>query len=223
MPAEQRSDWRVSLCALTAAGVWLYLALFTLSGIPVIRAAWAWDQWVNLEGAMRMLAGQRIYVDFFQYTLPGTEYFYLLFFKIWGARAWIPNAVLLMAGVACFWMSAAICRRLLSGWSVFLPGTLFLIMLLADALRTLDRQKVKYILWDTDLDHPVPSDAPTDHLGPLREYLHRHYALITSFDYCQFEAECQVFERNDLTYGARAPEPLRSARQAATDAQGSTR
>ena len=78
-----------------------------------------------------MLAGRRIYVDFFQYTLPGTEYFYLLFFKIWGVRAWIPSAVLLLTGLAWFAMSAAICRRLLPGWSVFLPGTFSLILLLA--------------------------------------------------------------------------------------------
>jgi hypothetical protein len=126
-----RLDWRVSLSALIAAGVWLYLVLFTLAGIPVIRLTWVHDQWVNLEGAMRMLAGQRIYIDFFQYTLPGTEYFYLLFFKIWGVRAWIPNAVLLLTGLASFAMSTATCRRLLSGWSVFLPSTFFLIMLLA--------------------------------------------------------------------------------------------
>lgn len=62
------------------------------------------------------------------------------------------------------------------------------------AIAGLEQGQVKYVLWDTDLDHPVASDAPTDHLGPLRDYLHQHYRETTRFD-CQFSGECVALER----------------------------
>ena len=127
----QQGKWRVAAFAVVAAAGWLYCALFVLPATPLIRTTWAYDQWVNLEGAMRMLGGQRIYIDFFQFTLPGTELLYLTMFKVWGVRAWIPNAILLMVGVASFWIGLAVSRRIVCGSVSLLPTALFLPIFLA--------------------------------------------------------------------------------------------
>ncbi|MGO9450682.1 MAG: hypothetical protein ACLQDV_06485 [Candidatus Binataceae bacterium] len=124
-------DTRLAAALTIAAAAWLYCAQFVLPATPFIRLTWAYDEWVNLEGAMRMLAGQRIYIDFFQYTLPGTEIVYLAMFKLWGVRAWIPNAMLLVVGTIYFWIAITVSRRILSGWASVLPAVLFLPIFLA--------------------------------------------------------------------------------------------
>jgi nucleoside recognition membrane protein YjiH len=52
------------------------------------------DVSVYLLNAARML-NEAIYKDFFQFTTPGTELAYLALFRLFGARAWVPNAMLL--------------------------------------------------------------------------------------------------------------------------------
>lgn len=44
------------------------------------------DVSVHLLNAARILDGETIYRDFFQFTLPGTELVYLALFKLTGPR-----------------------------------------------------------------------------------------------------------------------------------------
>ncbi len=67
-----------------------------------------------------------IYRDFFQFTLPGTQVFYLLLFKLFGVRAWIPSATWVLLGIGLAWTCVVISKQLLSGVSVYLPSLLFL-------------------------------------------------------------------------------------------------
>jgi len=76
--------------------------------------------------AKRMLEGQVIYRDFHQFTLPGTEVFYLGLFRFFGARNWIPNAMLIILGLGLAWLTTLISKNVMCGWAVFLPGALFL-------------------------------------------------------------------------------------------------
>ncbi len=49
----------------------------------------------------------------------------------------------------------------------------------ADAMEGLEIHHVRLVLWQTALDlPPVPA---TDHLAPLRTYIHQHYRLVRSF------------------------------------------
>lgn len=100
---------------LTAAAVsaYLYLQNFVLPVVPVLQRD---DQITFIVNAARMLHGEMIYSDFFQYTPPGTDLVYLGLFKIFGVRAWIASAVVLSLGIAafciCYWAAVRVMPRL---------------------------------------------------------------------------------------------------------------
>lgn len=101
----------------------LYLNLFILPRLPIFLPE---DAQIYLMNATRMLEGQIMYRDFFQITPPGTELVYFALFKLFGARAWILNAVLIFLGLGFAWLSVGIAKKVMSGKKVFLPGLLFL-------------------------------------------------------------------------------------------------
>ncbi len=106
-----------------ASALALFLLLFVLPMTPLLIDG---DQAINLHGAARMVAGEAMYRDFFQYTLPGTELLYAAVMKLVGVRAWIPNATLLAVGVAMMWLARVISRRMLSSAAALLPGLLYI-------------------------------------------------------------------------------------------------
>ncbi len=93
---------------------------------PAVPVAPANDAALYMENAVRMLHGEVIYRDFFQFTPPGTECVYWFLFRIFGIRAWIGDAVLVLLGTGLAWLSLAISRKILKGRMAFLPGVLFL-------------------------------------------------------------------------------------------------
>jgi hypothetical protein len=101
----------------------LYLDAFILPHTPIYQGdttpIWLLD-------ATKMLEGQVMYRDFFEFTLPGTQVFFLLLFKWFGVRAWIPSATWVVLGISLAWMCVVISKQLLSGALVYLPGLLFL-------------------------------------------------------------------------------------------------
>jgi len=109
---------------LILAAAFLYLDLFVLPATPIFVDDS--DQLLHLHNATRMLDGQMIYRDFFQFVLPGTELVYLALFKLFGVRAWIPNVMLALLGLSLTWLCVFISRKLLSGSTAYLPGLLFL-------------------------------------------------------------------------------------------------
>jgi hypothetical protein len=104
--------------------VFLYLNLFVVPNTPIYVPGG--DQVIYLENAAKMLQGQVLYKDFFQFTPPGTEVVYLVLFKMFGLRMWIPKAVLIVLGAGLFCASVSVSRPLLRGISAYLPGLLFL-------------------------------------------------------------------------------------------------
>jgi len=108
---------------LVGTTAFLYLLLFVPPATPVYLPG---DVSVYQLNAMRMLDGQVIYRDFFQFTLPGTELVYFMLFKLFGIRTWIANAMLLALGFSLAWLSITISKRIMNGWATILPGLLFL-------------------------------------------------------------------------------------------------
>jgi hypothetical protein len=111
---------------LILAAAFLYLDLFVLPATPIFVDDS--DQLLHLHNATRMLDGQMIYRDFFQFTFPGTELVYLALFKLFGVGAWIPNVMLALLGLGLTWLCVFISRKLLSGLTAYLPGLLFLLL-----------------------------------------------------------------------------------------------
>ena len=123
-PLFNGSQWMIPVVLLSA--LFLYLQVFILPATP--RAATG-DQAIYLHHAVRMLEGEMIYRDYDHFTLPGTDVVYVALFKLFGVRAWIPQAMLIVLGASTVYLIIFISRKLLSGTSVFLPGLLFITLL----------------------------------------------------------------------------------------------
>lgn len=116
----------LSAIAVAIASTYLYFNLFTAAGVP--REVGFDDDKVFLGEAMRLLRGERMYRDFFEFYVPGTDVFYALVMRIFGVRAWIPNVCLLPMGITFVWLSIIISRRLILGAAAVLPGLMFLVL-----------------------------------------------------------------------------------------------
>ena len=66
-----------------------------------------------------------IYRDYNHFTLPGTDLLYMTLFKVFGVRAWIPQAMLIVLGTSMLALLFFISRKLITGTSYLLPGLLF--------------------------------------------------------------------------------------------------
>jgi hypothetical protein len=122
---DQKRDDAVAAFVTVCCAVFLYADAFRLPWTP--RAAFG-DQAIYLFDATRMFDGQVIYRNFDHFTFPGTSGFYFILFRIFGVQAWIPQAMLVVVGTLTAWLSFRICRKLMTGPSVFLPGLAFLIL-----------------------------------------------------------------------------------------------
>jgi hypothetical protein len=107
---------------LLACGIFLYLQVFVLPATPHVAIG---DQAIYLHHAVRMLEGEMIYRDYDHFTLPGTDVVYMTLFKLFGVRAWIPQAMLMVLGTSMLALVSFISRRLIIGMSYLLPGLLF--------------------------------------------------------------------------------------------------
>ncbi len=114
---------RLALALLLALS-YLYFLLFVPLRTPIDVGIG--DDRLFLEEAQRILAGQAIYRDFFEFYFPGADLFYALLFRIFGVRAWIPNVCLLGLGMGFVWTGIVLSRKLVGGASAILPGLLFL-------------------------------------------------------------------------------------------------
>ena len=120
-PEFQPKTWIVPVILL-GSGIFLYLQLFVFPATP--RAAIG-DQAIYLHDATRMLDGQLIYRDYDHFTLPGTDVVYAALFKVFGVRAWIPQAMLVLLGTSTVWLIIVISEKLMSGTTAYLPALLF--------------------------------------------------------------------------------------------------
>jgi hypothetical protein len=111
---------------LIGAPLYLYLNLFAFPNIPFHLDG---DQTFFWTYALRMLHGERIYRDFFQFTPPGTDLFFLTLFKFLGPRLWVMNAAVLVLGMALCWICFSIAAQLMDdGQAIF---AVFLVLVLA--------------------------------------------------------------------------------------------
>ena len=124
-PSKDRSGL-LTVSVLLGGFIFLYLSLFRLPAIPIPYLQG--DSATYLFNASRMLHGQVIYRDFFEFTPPATEVFYFILFKIFGNRAWVPNATLILLGLSTAYLMIVIARKVISGKAAYLPAALFLVV-----------------------------------------------------------------------------------------------
>ena len=121
-PRPERKPWIVG-GVLAASAVFLFLQTFILPAVPLIANG---DQGIHLSLAARWMDGELIYRDYDHFPFPGTDLLYFVMFKLFGVRAWIAPAMLIVMGVSITWLSIRISGKIMTGPNVFLPGLLFL-------------------------------------------------------------------------------------------------
>ncbi|HEX8925416.1 MAG TPA: hypothetical protein VF786_06460, partial [Terriglobales bacterium] len=128
-PAIPR-DWQMAVvCAIAA--LFLYLGLFRWPLVPF----WSWgDQSIFLLHAERMLHGEVLYRDLFQFNMPGTECLFYILFRIFGVRLVIAPLTILVAGVVTTGLIFSLSRKVVPGIAAMLPPLLYLVLPLGNRL-----------------------------------------------------------------------------------------
>jgi Dolichyl-phosphate-mannose-protein mannosyltransferase len=116
---------------LIFAPLYLYLNLFTLANFPFSLEG---DQNFFCAYALRMLHGEQAYRDFFQFTPPGTDLFYLTLFRLFGPRIWVMNFAVLLVGVILCWVCFHLAQQLMERKLALLAALLFLVFIYGDRL-----------------------------------------------------------------------------------------
>ena len=124
------NSWHVVLVGLFSA-VYLYLNLFTIQGTPYLLGG---DQVYLWMGAQRLLNGQVLYRDFFQYTTPGADLVFAVFLRVFGASIWVTNLVVLLLGVATGCVGFVLSRKLMRVEMAAICTALFLVLIYGRAL-----------------------------------------------------------------------------------------
>ena len=128
--AKPRRVWP-GLGLLLGSGLYLYFNLFTINGIPYLLDG---DQVFFWVYAQRLLNGEQIYRDFFQFTPPGTDLVFLSMFGLFGPRLWITNWVVLVLGVVLCWLCFRISLLLMPECGALLASSIFLVLLFGKML-----------------------------------------------------------------------------------------
>jgi len=114
---------RIVFLSLTA--ILLFLTLYRYPFYPVFYDG---DHMIQMYDAVRMLQGDVLYRDFFQFTFPGTEVWYLILFKIFGQRLWLLNGTILFLGLSLAWALLELSFRVTKGWFVYLAPAIFMFL-----------------------------------------------------------------------------------------------
>ncbi|MBT9332604.1 glycosyltransferase family 39 protein [Acidipila sp. 4G-K13] len=83
---------------------------------------------------MRMLYGEVVYRDFFQFTPPGTDLIFLAVFRIFGLHAWVFGFVVILIGALLCWICLSISRQIMDAPSALLAMSLFLVFVFGKTL-----------------------------------------------------------------------------------------
>jgi hypothetical protein len=115
---------RYDIGVLLGGSLYLLLTLFTPGGTPYLLGGDELGFWMN---AQRLLHGEFIYQDFFEFTPPGTDLIYLAAFKLLGSQVWVTNVVILLLGTALGWSCFRLSRLIMPPPPAALAAAAFLI------------------------------------------------------------------------------------------------
>jgi hypothetical protein len=101
---------RYDACVLLGSMLFLCLMLWSLRTTPFLLGG---DEQLFWTNAQRMLQGDVIYRDFYEFTPPGADLLYLGAFKLLGSRIWVPNVVMLVFGTSLCWLCFRMARSIM--------------------------------------------------------------------------------------------------------------
>lgn len=112
------------------AALFFYLHLFHYPGVPIWHPG---DQSIFFEHAERMLRGEVLYRDLFQFNLPGTEFLYLFLFRILGIRLWIAPLAMFVTATLVTLLVYALARVVFRGAAALLPAVAYVVICQRDS------------------------------------------------------------------------------------------
>ena len=121
--AIHEARWPIAVLGFGAA-LLFYLNMFRFPMVPIWRNG---DEVIFLDHAARMLHGEILYRDLFQFNLPGTEYLYYFLFRCFGVRLWIEPLLLLLTETAVTLLVYSLSRLAFRGAAALLPAVAFLV------------------------------------------------------------------------------------------------
>lgn len=123
LPSINWESTPATLIYVAVAFAYLYLTLFRLPATPVFFEN---DHFIQMYDAVRIMDGQIMYRDFFQFTFPGTAVWYTALFALFGQKIWLVNATIVLLGLMLTWTLLAISKKLMTGVSIYIAPSLFL-------------------------------------------------------------------------------------------------
>jgi hypothetical protein len=119
--------------AIVALGssIYLYLNLFVSGGIPFLLGG---DQSFFWMEGQRILHGDVLYRDLFQFVPPGTDLIYAALFKMLGTRIWVTNLVIAAVGAIFACTCFSISRMFINNRSAALATAVLLIFIYGETL-----------------------------------------------------------------------------------------
>jgi hypothetical protein len=128
-----RRPGKTTTTYLVVAAVAAYLGLrtFVFPATPVLLGG---DQAFFWMYAERMLRGERVYLDFFQFTPPGTDLVFLAAFKVLGPRIWVTNAIVVAVGTALGGVCFRVARHMMDDGLAALATALFTVLVFGQPL-----------------------------------------------------------------------------------------
>jgi Dolichyl-phosphate-mannose-protein mannosyltransferase len=115
----------MELFLLIFAPLYLYANLFIFPNTPFLIEG---DQTFFWQYALRMLHGEHVYKDFFQFTPPGLDLFYLSLFKLFGSHVLVMNAASILLGTTLCWTCFLLAKRLMTRSQALVTAFLFLVL-----------------------------------------------------------------------------------------------
>jgi hypothetical protein len=113
---------RADVLLLLLVAAFVYLHAFRPPFTPFFYEA---DHLIFLYDADRMIRGDVIYRDFFQFTFPGTQALYFFLFKIFGPEYFVLGLVMIGIGAALFWTGLMVSRQVIDGPLAYVPPVIF--------------------------------------------------------------------------------------------------
>jgi hypothetical protein len=128
-----RRPGKTTTTYLVVAAVAAYLGLrtFVFPATPVLLGG---DQAFFWMYAERMLRGERVYLDFFQFTPPGTDLVFLAAFKVLGTRIWVTNAIVVAVGMALGGVCYRVASHMMDDAPAALATALFTVLVFGQPL-----------------------------------------------------------------------------------------
>jgi hypothetical protein len=109
---------------LLACFIFLYANLFADPETPFLLGG---DQVFHWTEAQRLLHGEQVYRDFFEFTPPGADLIYLSVFKLFGPRVWTTNLVVLALGVLLCVLCLGISKSIMPRAQAVLATSLYVV------------------------------------------------------------------------------------------------